>query len=85
MPAKYLIVGKSADKKLSRVPLSLQKRVVKALEVIKQNPLSGIKLQGELSDYRKYRVGDYRIVYRFDAKESIAIVVKIEHRQGVYK
>lgn len=85
MPAKSLIVAKKADKQLSRLTSNIQKRVVRALEVIKQKPLSGIKLQGELSDYRKYRVGDYRIVYRFEVKESTAIIVKIEHRQGVYQ
>lgn len=49
------------------------------------NNLQGEKLHGELLGYSKHRVGDYRIVYLFDKKEGKIAVLKIEHRQGVYK
>ena len=45
----------------------------------------GFRLHGEFGDYYKLRVGDYRIIYRFDKKASIVEIVKVEHRQGVYK
>lgn len=85
MPAKYLSTGKSVRKQLKKLPLYINEKVVKALNMIQENPLSGIKLHGELSDYYKFRVGDYRIVYKFDKKTSIVEVVRIEHRQGVYR
>jgi mRNA interferase RelE/StbE len=85
MPAKSFILAQKVDKNLSKLPLRIQKKILKSFEIIKTNPVAGIKLHGELEKYFKYRVGDYRIVYTFDTKKSIVIVVKIEHRQGVYK
>ena len=85
MPAKSVVVEKHARKRLLKLPLSIHKRIIRALEIIQENPLIGVKLHGELEKYYKYRVGDYRIVYSFDSKESTVTVVKVEHRQGVYK
>lgn len=85
MPAKLFNVAKKADKQLIRFPIKVQGRVIQALKQLKQNPLAGAKLGGELADQYKLRVGDYRIVYKFDARESRLDVLKIEHRQGVYK
>ena len=42
-------------------------------------------MHGELEGYYKYRLGDYRIIYIFDAKKSTVEIQTIEHRQGVYK
>lgn len=85
MPAKILFTSRKVDKQLSKLPLKVNIRVVQALRQLKQNPLAGAKLGGELSGNYKFRVGDYRIVYKFDSKESRVEVAKIEHRQGVYK
>ncbi len=85
MPAKSVIVEKSAKKRLLKLPLHIHKRIIKALDIIQENPLAGVKLHGELDKYCKYRIGDYRIVYSFHSKEQIVTVVKVEHRQGVYK
>lgn len=85
MSAKSVIVERAAKKRLLKLPLNIHKRIIRALETIQKNPLVGIKLHGELAKYYKSRVGDYRIVYSFDNKKSIMTVVKVEHRQGVYK
>lgn len=85
MPAKSLILAQKVDKSFSKLPIRIQKKILKSFENIKINPVSDIKLHVELENYFKYWVGDYRIVYSFDTKKSIVIVVKIEHRQGVYK
>lgn len=85
MPAKFLITQKSARKNLKKLPTHVNEKIVRSLDKIKENPLSGIKLHGEIQDYYKFRVGDYRIVYKFDKKISIVEVVSIEHRQGVYR
>lgn len=85
MPAKKLQLAQSADKSLSKLPKQIQSKIISSFDKIRQNPISGIKLHGELKNYYKFRVGDYRIVYRFNSKRSLVQVVKIEHRQGVYK
>ena len=85
MAAKNLQLAQSADKNLTKLPENIQSKIILSFDKIKQNPISGIKLHGELKNYYKFRVGDYRIVYRFNPKESLIQIVKIEHRQGVYK
>ena len=85
MPAKKVLIAKKAYKQIQKLPASIKKRSVLALERILQNPLVGIKLQGVLSRCRKLRIGDYRVVYRFDQSKSTVYILLIEHRQGVYK
>lgn len=85
MPAKFLIVQQSARKNLRKLPIHINEKIIRTLGKIQGNPLIGIKLHGDLQDYCKFRVGDYRIVYKFDKKTSIVEVVRIEHRQGVYR
>lgn len=85
MPAKFFVVDKKADKQFLKIPQFVQKKVLIAYRILKENPLSGEKLHGELAGFYKYRVGDYRIVYIFDNKKSTIYVLKIEHRQGVYR
>lgn len=85
MPVKIFNVAKKANKQLSKIPLKIQGKIIQALKDLKQNPIAGAKLEGKLSDKYKFRVGDYRIVYKLDVQESKVEIVKIEHRQGVYK
>ena len=85
MSANQLIVEKAAKKQFLKLPIKINQRILDNLELIRINPLIGPKLQGELSNYHKFRIGDYRIVYKFNPKINLVEVVKIEHRQGVYK
>lgn len=85
MPAKNLHVPERIRKRVYKLPKKIQERIAIILFELKSNPLSGFKLKGELGNYHKIRIGDYRIVYKFDAKLSLVEVVKVEHRQGVYK
>jgi len=65
--------------------INIHKKIIKTFDKIQENPLIGVKLHGDLENYYKFRVGDYRIVYTFYRKESLVKIVKVEHRQGVYK
>lgn len=85
MPAKHFILDKRIKNQLLKIPLPIHKKIIHTLKVIAENPISGVKLHGELQNYYKFRVGDYRIVYSFNAKQNKVEVVKIEHRQGVYR
>ena len=85
MSAKELRVENKVWRQTRKFPGRLKERIIKALVEIKASPLSGIRLHGQLEGYYKYRIGDYRIVYRFDAKLSTVVVVKIENRKGVYR
>ena len=85
MPAKTFILSKKANKEISKLPIRIQEKIDKAFSVIKANPLAGAKLHGDLAGKYKFRIGDYRIIYAFYLKESLVEIVKVEHRQGVYR
>lgn len=85
MPADFLVLNHSAKKQLNKLPFKIHERVIAIFGLIKKNPLSGSQLSGELSGFHKFRIGDYRIVYKFNSKSKTVEVVKIEHRRGVYR
>jgi len=74
---------KAADffKKLDK---SLQNRIGKKIELLKNNPRLGIPLVGNLSGFYKLRVGDYRIIYQIKNEQLIILVLDIEHRKSIY-
>lgn len=85
MPVKHFLVANRARKAAKSLPKHIQRRFLQVSHELEDNPLLGKKLHGELDSYFKYRLGDYRIIYTFNAKVSQLEIVKIEHRQGVYK
>lgn len=80
-----VIFHNTIEKSLKRLPNNIQKRFPKTVDIIKLNPLSGIPLKGEFEGERKYRIGNYRVVYKFYRKEKTVLIYRIESRQGVYR
>ena len=85
MPAKEVRLPLSVQKRIGKLPKQIQKRFYEALSRLKEDPLLGIRLRGDLAGYCKLRLGDYRIVYRFRTADKVIEILAIEHRQGVYK
>ncbi len=44
-----------------------------------------VPLGGNLKGLFKLRVGDYRIVYKYDRLKRLIIVVSVKHRSVVYR
>ncbi|HSY99938.1 MAG TPA: type II toxin-antitoxin system RelE/ParE family toxin [Terriglobales bacterium] len=45
----------------------------------------GQRLQGTLSEFWKYRVGDYRLICSLEDDRLVVLVLRIGHRREVYK
>ncbi len=79
------------DRVLSRdlpaLPRTMLSRVRAAIEQrLMVDPVSyGKPLRGSLRGHRRLRVGDWRIVYRIDAGNSVVFVVAIDHRKDIYE
>ena len=80
-----VIIVHSAEKALTRIPEREQKKVRRKLKEIALNPFIGKKLQGELAGNYAVYAWPYRIMYRIEQKILTVYIVKIGHRQGVYK
>lgn len=83
--AANLLFHPGVEKDLKKLPTQIQNRFFKAVKTIQENPLIGISLKGEFKGSYKYRIGDYRLVYKFFTLENTVVIYRIESRQGVYK
>jgi mRNA interferase RelE/StbE len=45
----------------------------------------GSALKGDLRGLRRIRVGDYRIVYEVRDDDLVVLVVRVRHRQDIYR
>ncbi|MFT5112292.1 MAG: mRNA interferase RelE/StbE [Parasphingorhabdus sp.] len=84
--AKYsLVFKKSVAKDLRSLPNKDIKRILECTELLCADPraVGCIKLSGQ----ERYRVrqGVYRIIYEIQDSELIIVVVKVAHRNVVYK
>jgi mRNA interferase RelE/StbE len=75
---------KSVAKDLKKIAVSDVNRILKKIESeLSANAAQYPELQGQFAGLRKYRVGNYRIIYAI-INDSV-IVVRIQHRKDVYK
>ncbi|NER00921.1 MAG: type II toxin-antitoxin system RelE/ParE family toxin [Cyanothece sp. SIO2G6] len=44
-----------------------------------------IPLRGNLAGHYRYRVGDYRVMYRIDDERQEVIILLIKHRKDIYE
>lgn len=70
---------------IRKLPSDVKIKIQKAIQIkLASDPISvGKPLRQSLKGHRKFRVGDWRIIYRID-KNNI-IILKIGHRKEVYQ
>jgi mRNA interferase RelE/StbE len=82
-------LSKQANKQLSKLDKPVKQRLVDFLKnrvARLDNPRDlGKALQGDLSEYWVYRVGDYRLLASIEDNKLLIVVVEVEHRKQVYK
>lgn len=78
-----------ALKEFSRIDSTNQRRIVRYLReriANADNPrLLGTSLRGQLSEYWRYRVGNYRILCDIQDEALIVLVIRVAHRSKVYR
>ena len=42
-------------------------------------------MQGEFSEFYRYRLGDYRLFYTIDEEETVVIIADLRSRQTSYR
>ena len=85
-PRWQVIIERSVEKKLSRLPKDIRARIMTALDRLAENPRHPgvIKLQGYSELYR-VRVGDWRLVYTIQDEQLIVTVIEADSRGRVYR
>jgi len=73
-------------KDLDKISNDAVQKTVKVIKQLSQNPFPWgyKKLSGRLNAYR-IRTGDYRIIYLVSRQENKIRIMRIRHRQEVYR
>lgn len=87
---KYQIIfNKKADKQLRKIDIIQQRMIVNWIERNLENADDPKKLdktlKGNLKNYWRYRVGDYRIIAEINDDEIEILIINIGHRKDIYK
>jgi addiction module RelE/StbE family toxin len=79
-----VILSRKAESDLDNLPKKDQKKVVKKIRSLEEEPFLGKQLVGKLKGLRSLRTWPYRIIYEFQ-KPSRVIILKIIHRKDAYR
>lgn len=79
-----LVVPKKVQKEIDNFPAHKREKILAIFAVIANNPFIGKKLGGKRKDEWSYKVWPYRVLYKIYKKELVVLIVKADHRQGVY-
>jgi mRNA interferase RelE/StbE len=79
-----VVYKKSVQRDLKGLSKAEAKRILDQIEEeLSKKPESCPTLRGQFSGLRKYRVGDYRVIYAILGDD--VLVLRIGHRKDVYK
>jgi mRNA interferase RelE/StbE len=82
--AYNIVYKKSVQRDLKKLSKTEARRVLSQVEKeLSRNADSYPILKGQFAGLRKYRVGDYRVIYAILGDE--VVVLRIGHRKDVYK
>jgi mRNA interferase RelE/StbE len=81
-----VVLSKTAEKNLSKLPAKIIAIIIPVLELLRNNPrpLGCKKLKG-FSNLWRVRVGNYRVIYSIEDKILLVDIREIRHRKDVYK
>ncbi len=68
------------------MPCPVCDRIAAKIQLLAEDPRPDgvVKMKGPDSEYR-IRIGDYRVRYEIDNKESIILLLQCKHRKNVYR
>jgi mRNA interferase RelE/StbE len=79
---------RAAQKELEKLDKPIARRILKFLHQrvgkLDDPRKIGQRLQGNLSEFWRYRVGDYRIICSLENDRFVVLVLRIGHRRDVY-
>ena len=81
-------LAREAQRSFDRAEAPLQRKLSRCFDSLRTRPrrhANARPLRGSLAGYFRYRIGDWRMIYRIDQAANTVWVVCIEHRREVYR
>lgn len=89
MTWKIKIDPRVRDEDFKKIEKNQQRKIVKAIkDKLGRDPkIFGKRLKGEFKKFRRFRVGDYRVIYDVREDKVLVLVIKVGIRRDfeVYK
>jgi mRNA interferase RelE/StbE len=80
-----ILLSRSAARDIEKADKKYKPHIFAALFDLRKDPYLGKKLQGKFQDCYSLRVGFYRIIYEVYKRKLKILIIRIGHRQRVYK
>lgn len=86
MASYRLLIKKSAQKEIRKLPKDYRLKILSSIGKLKNTPLPQAteKLKG-LDNVYRIRQGVYRVVYSVNTNELVVFVIKVSHRKDSYR
>ena len=76
----------AASREIKKLPKNARERIITTIEkILSINPYAGELLKGDFKGYRKFRVGNYRVIYTLEKDRLVVLVIRVAHRKNVYR
>jgi len=80
-----ILLSRTAIKDIDKIDKRNKPHIFAALFDLRKEPYLGKKLKEKFRNCFSLRVGFYRIIYKIYKRELNILVIRIGHRQGIYK
>lgn len=83
-----VVLSPRARQSYDEAEVPLARKLNRCFAALEDEPKHGNnvkRLTGDFAGYYRYRVGDYRVIYRVDDDALQVFVVLIAHRRDVYE
>lgn len=80
-----LVFSRAAQKDINKIDKRYKPRIFAALFDLRKDPHLGKRLMGKFKECFSLRVGVYRIIYKIYKKQLDILIIRIGHRQEIYK
>lgn len=80
-----LLILRSAQKQLARLPIEAFESVRDAIYALAEDPRPTGCLKLKNREGWRIRIGDYRVIYEIDDKQQIVTVLHVGNRRDVYR
>ena len=79
--------SKAGERDLSALDKPVRREIIDRLEWLAENfeSTTPLPLHGQWKGFFKLRIGDWRIIYMFDASNKLISVRAIDHRSKIYR
>jgi mRNA interferase RelE/StbE len=76
-----------ATRELAALDRQVASRIVRRVQWLAENieAIKPLPLSGDLSNFYKLRVGDYRVIYEILSTEQTLVIHAIGHRREIYR